>query len=325
MESVANVAMHISQAADNARQRMHEGPRRRHDANWRTPPNFKRSSKTTSGNGHGNGNGNNNLEHAREKYLDQDDIQADGLPACDYCHGLRRVRGNLPVSHPDFGKLSLCPVCGDLVKRQRSQRLYRKKADRINNFMSLTGRSEVQTFDSFNLREDEGLVTEPVRIALARARAFTRRPADFLVLHGGRGGGKTHLATAIANELKDASDGDDFAPLALRFIVPEFLELLRSGYDNGDYQEVLQLCKDVDVLILDDLGTESQSTWAYEKLFQVINYRYQRRLPTVVATNCDLRELESRIRSRLADDANVIVSIDVPDYRQREREPGLML
>jgi len=261
----------------------------------------------------------------REEYLDRDDIQADGLPACDYCRSLRQVRDNLPVTHPDFGKLKLCPICGDLLKRQRRQKLYRKKADRINNFMSLGGRSEAQTFDSFSLREDEGSVTEPVRIALARARAFAKRPTDFLVLHGSRGGGKTHLATAIANELRESRDGDELAPLALRFIVPEFLELLRSGYDNGDYQEVLHLCKDVDVLILDDLGTESQSTWAYAKLFQVINYRYQKRLPTVVATNCNLEELESRIRSRLADDDNVVISIKAPDYRQRAREPGLML
>jgi len=259
----------------------------------------------------------------RADFLDWSNIQADDLPACDYCRSLRRVRGDYPVRHPNFGQMERCPVCGPLVVRRRMQATYREKTDRINQYTCLEGRAEEQTFGNFSLRRDEGKNTNSVRIAFAQAKMFAADPTNFLVLHGTRGVGKSHLVAAIANKLRDSDE--DFPPIPLIFVVPELLELLRSGYDNGDYQEMLGLCKNVDVLILDDLGTESETGWAFEKLFQIINYRYQRQLPTVIVTNCDLNELEPRLHSRLASDENMVVEVEASDYRQLEREPGLVL
>ena len=47
-----------------------------------------------------------------------------------------------------------------------------------------------------------------------------------------------------------------------------------------------------EILVLDDLGTESATPWAQEKLFQIINYRYNFQFPTVFTT-VDLRRLTS--------------------------------
>jgi DNA replication protein DnaC len=260
------------------------------------------------------------VKAAREKYLDWDDVQEDGLPACSFCSSLRRYRALVPRGHDDFGKLLPCPVCGALAVRKRMQNLYREKQNRIEKYSLLCGEAADQTFDIFDLRRDEGDDTIPVRIAYAKAKAFADDPHDFLVLHGSRGTGKSHLAAAIANKVKDSTE--ELPPLVLFFVVPEFLELLRTGYDEGDYQELLDLSKSVDLLILDDLGAESETSWAHEKLFQVINRRYINHLPMVVATNCRLSELPARIYSRLADDRNTVVSVTAPDYRQRERNPG---
>jgi DNA replication protein DnaC len=215
-----------------------------------------------------------------------------------------------------------CEVCGDLVVRQRMQAMYRKKAKRIAAYTHLQGRAENQTFATFDLRNDEE-GTAPVRLALAKARAFAADPSDFLVLTGSRGVGKSHLAAAIANALLNSDEA--FPPLPLMFVIPDLLEMLRSGFDEGDYHRLLDLCKRVDVLILDDLGTESRTDWAFEKMFQIINYRYNTRLPTVVVTNCRLQELEPRLHSRLADDQNTVVAVNAPDYRQRKSSPGLVL
>jgi DNA replication protein DnaC len=79
------------------------------------------------------------------------------------------------------------------------------------------------------------------------------------------------------------------------------------------------------VLILDDLGEESQTSWAEEKLFQLFNHRYNHRLPTVVTTNRLPEKIDQRIWSRINDRSLVVaVEVGAPDYRlraPRERRP----
>jgi DNA replication protein DnaC len=55
------------------------------------------------------------------------------------------------------------------------------------------------------------------------------------------------------------------------------------------------------VLILDDLGSHSSTAWAQEKLFQMINHRFNARLPTVITTNLPLPKLDDRLYTRLSD------------------------
>ena len=77
------------------------------------------------------------------------------------------------------------------------------------------------------------------------------------------------------------------------------------------------------LLILDDLGTQSSTPWAQEKLFQILNYRYNARLPTVITSNHSLEEIDLRIRSRMVDpDLATIVTILAPDFRRERRGPG---
>jgi DNA replication protein DnaC len=76
------------------------------------------------------------------------------------------------------------------------------------------------------------------------------------------------------------------------------------------------------LLVLDDLGAENATAWATEKLFQLINYRYNYRMPTVITTNARLMShMDERIRSRLSDLGLVKpVQIEARDYRVRNIE-----
>ena len=136
-----------------------------------------------------------------------------------------------------------------------------------------------------------------------------------LILSGGVGSGKTHLAAALANSL--ISQG---VPV-LFFTVPDLLDLLHSQYNNGQHQDqsfeqTFEDVKTIPVLFLDDYGSEKDSKWVAEKMYQLINYRYMTRLPTVVTINVSLDSIDDRIRSRLLDSESVLeVSIDAPDYR----------
>ena len=171
---------------------------------------------------------------------------------------------------------------------------------------------------TFDLRKGEGQTTATVRLALQKARAFAVEPSGWLILTGTKGTGKTHLCAAITNAL----DGQP----ALFLNVPNLLDLLRSGYQDHSYQALLRLCQTIDVLILDDLGTEKMTDWAYEKLYQVLDYRYQAELPTVIATNCRIADLEGRFSDRLADnDLCQVVQLLAPSWRQRHTKPGVVV
>ena len=97
------------------------------------------------------------------------------------------------------------------------------------------------------------------------------------------------------------------------------LDMLRKTFSpNSDitYSESFDRMKNVDLLIVDDLGVESATEWAKEKLFQLLNHRYVSRLPTIVTTNIPLQRQEARISSRLMQgDMVQHIIIDVPDYR----------
>jgi len=79
------------------------------------------------------------------------------------------------------------------------------------------------------------------------------------------------------------------------------------------------------VLILDDYGAHSSTQWAEEKLFQLLNYRFNARLPTVITTNQPMDRTtatsgapsqELRILSRLLDpDISTVCRIEAPPYK----------
>src|SRR5262249_37603003 len=90
------------------------------------------------------------------------------------------------------------------------------------------------------------------------------------------------------------------------------------------YDKVFESVKKAKLLILDDLGSQSSTPWAQEKLFQLLNYRYNAQLPTVITSNVRLPEQDPRIRSRMADrpfsDVHVL---GAPSYAERTNDSEL--
>ncbi len=151
------------------------------------------------------------------------------------------------------------------------------------------------------------------------AQGYAEAPDGWLVLQGENGCGKTHLAAAIANYRRSKGQRVSFV------FVPDFLDHLRSTYapdSKVTYDEVFERVKNAPLLILDDYGEHAASTWAQEKLYQLINYRYNARLPMVVTTCCSLDEIETRVSSRLADSQiSLVFGIIAPDFRTDRSTP----
>jgi DNA replication protein DnaC len=142
---------------------------------------------------------------------------------------------------------------------------------------------------------------------------FAKSPDGWLVLQGVTGCGKTHLAAAIVNYRYQARKP------ALFVVVPDFLDHLRSTFSpesKVSYDQLFEKVKTTPFLVLDDFGEQATTPWAQEKLYQVINYRYNARLATVITSRTSLEEIESRISSRLSDPKiSTPFNIRAPDYR----------
>jgi DNA replication protein DnaC len=229
-----------------------------------------------------------------------------GDPNCPLCGGSGYLRRDLPIDHPDFGKLELCTCRQSQLSQLASQRLFA-----MSNLREL----KHMDFDSFEPRGRIGIApvqADSLERAYNHARHFAENLQGWLILQGNYGCGKTHLAAAVANFAVS------FGVPTLFITVPDMLDALRFSYSDPEatFEERFEEIRRVRLLILDDFGTQNATPWAQEKLFQIINFRYINQLPTVITTNLGLDEIEGRIRSRLRDPELVTrVQILAPDYR----------
>lgn len=222
---------------------------------------------------------------------------------CTRCKDRGYLRANVPYGDPMFGKLVEC-VC-----KRADQKVHTQQ-----KLLSMSGiirysRYRDASFATFN-RKVPG---KTVKSAYANAKTFADEPEGWLVLVGPCGCGKTHLAVSIAKERLAAGD------TVLVQTVPDLLDHLRDAFDPGantTYNALFEQMKTVDILILDDYGAENTTAWAREKLFQILNYRYNTMAPTVITTNV-FATIDERIKSRLSDSelVNMIEMDDAKDYR----------
>jgi DNA replication protein DnaC len=211
---------------------------------------------------------------------------------CPICKGAGYLRADVPYGHPSFGKPLACECKEAERKAKRRQQLQE---------MSNLGAFYDKSFANFNTR------VSGIQEAFSCAYEFAQNPNGWLLLIGPNGCGKTHLAAAIANQsLEDGA-------LVLFATVPDLLDHLRAAFaptSNEVYDQLFSRMREAEVLVLDDLGAQQSSPWANEKLFQLLNYRYNSRFPTVITANSrGLQGIDERIRSRLTDSSLVTTVI----------------
>ena len=236
-----------------------------------------------------------------------------GDPACPNCHGSGYLRRDLPLGHPDFGKITACTCRRKDITAQVRDRLYS-----ISNLDELSHLN----FDTFSPRGRKGIgqaQAQSIEWAYNQARLFASHLGSWIFFSGSYGCGKTHLAAAIANFTVQMG-----VP-TLFLTVPDLLDSLRFAYESSDtsFEDRFLEIRQIALLVLDDFGTQNSTGWAQEKLFQIINYRYINKLPMVITSNMSIESIEPRIRSRLLDPTLVtIVRISAPDYRRPSDDTG---
>ena len=174
---------------------------------------------------------------------------------------------------------------------------------------SIGGEVAIQTFDNF--RPVEGATR-----ALNYARRLASLESNFkwLLIYGPTGNGKSHLANAIAREVRET--GVDVRVV----LAADFFSLLKEGISSNRTEEIMRRFKDLDFLIIDDYGVEYGSDWERAKFDELMTARYAHHRHTVLTTNADVGDMPARILSRFNDrNLSRAVANSAPDYRKTKR------
>lgn len=197
---------------------------------------------------------------------------------CPRCKGAGWLRLDLPAGAADFGKIVECQ-CGIVAARRAS--VY-QAASRIP--------AEYADLD---------LATYPdKRIASVVADWWYELPSPWLMLSGDLGVGKTGLEIGLVKKALASGRSALYRPFV------ELLSDIRATYRTRDASEpdeadLVNACKAVDVLALDDIGAERVTGWAQERLFEILNHRYNERRRTILTTNLGPAEMEEHVGDRI--------------------------
>jgi DNA replication protein DnaC len=232
-----------------------------------------------------------NTSDGQTNTLDSKETKVENSAKCSICKDTGWVRKDVQIGHPSFGKAFPCRCQEDQVSKDRQEGLYR--------YSNLKNLARFNFSNLVNPKYDRDARNEKIfQETLKAAKNFTENPSGWIVFCGPSGSGKTHLAGAIAN------DQIKHDRIALFVSVPDLLDHLRSAFSPTAevfYDELFEQVRNTPLLILDDLGSQNSTPWAIEKLFQILNHRYNLSLATVITTATPIDYLEDRWRTRLND------------------------
>jgi len=179
-------------------------------------------------------------------------------------------------------------------KQIEKQRKANEQSAEINRLLSKSGLTDRYP----GCRFDTWVADNEYRDkALKNAQYYVEHFAEYrskgsgLYIIGDNERGKTHLAAGIAYELVQR-----MVPVVMTSM-SDLLSRMRSSYNDGyeSEQKLMAIMTQVDLLVIDDLGKESPSEWALEKMFQLIDARVTKKLPMIITTNYTDDELLRRL------------------------------
>ncbi len=158
-------------------------------------------------------------------------------------------------------------------------------------------------------------------------RAYVRdldanlRAGRGLWLEGTVGTGKTTLAMLVSKAALDSGHG-----VAI-YSLPRLLAEIRTTYDDDSdrtYTALLDRLTEVDLLHIDDVGTEKTSDWVLEQLYSIVNARYEEERAVIITTNLKRDDLAAQIHERTVsrlEEMCELIPLYGSDHRQ-ERYDG---
>ena len=212
----------------------------------------------------------------------------------------------------------------DMKDQEQKKRQHYKEI--INQFYSqnyISKRLKEYKFDNFKVTD---INKKEVEIAKDYTnKCINNKLENGLIITGNSGVGKTHLAASISNELIEKDI------LVLMGRLTSLLDMIKETFkDNSKSEnELIDLFSNLDMIVIDDLGTEKISQWALDKLYTIIENRNENKLPIIITTRFDRQSLLNRFyQSNDKDLSNAIIQklyqmcygIELKRYDENDKE-----
>lgn len=234
------------------------------------------------------------------------DYMENNLLICGNCHTRKQMR----LDVPGVGLRTVPVLCKCGIER-RDQEEARQKAIKEMEYIDKLRREgiSIDKYRKMTFAADDGLSPDLMNIArgYVENRAEMLRENIGLLFHGDTDGGKTFLAAAIANAMIDHCTS------AMITTIPELITAMSRDFE-ANKADILGKIARVGFLVLDDVGFERQTSYAAEKLYEIIDTRYQAHRPLIVTTNLSLDEIANPTQMEYKRPFERIVEMCQPVY-----------
>lgn len=167
---------------------------------------------------------------------------------------------------------------------------FNRKVDKLFSQSKIGYEMRNKSFDNFDVNSNTTDIIKDIKEYTKNIIIGNEKRG--LIIIGKNGVGKTHIACSIANELIQCQ-----IPVIYGTLINLLSEIKHSYDEESQFSEIqyIKMYSTVNMLIIDDLGKEKPSAWAMEKLFTIINNRYENGLPVIITTNYDQETLLERL------------------------------
>ena len=215
----------------------------------------------------------------------EDFKDSDGLLVCGKCGKRKQKLITLTRNGVEVPMVVpvMCKCKSEAYKQQQARDKQEKEMEAISKLRKeslMDSRFRSISFQNFVLNQYN---EKCFRLCKRYATAFDKMMEKNmgLLMYGGVGTGKTFAAACIANYLLDQK----IPVVMISFI--KLLELLEKNADN----DIIQNLQSAKLLVLDDLGAERRTSYALEKVYNIIDARYRSKLPVILTTNLTMDEM----------------------------------
>lgn len=254
----------------------------------------------------------------------------DGLKHCSVCNEPIQTIINHPFTGEERIVNCICKCEVEKMKREEEERRNyerQKEIEKLQKSSLLGDRYKNTRFDNTIIGENN-MFDE----AFKRCRNYCEVSSKVLengygiYIYGDSGTGKTHLTACMVNELIKQNRPTLFTNFF------EISQIIRGTFKNNKDSEIDMIDKisNIDFLFIDDLGTEKvtkngEDNWLQEKIFEILNKRYNNKKPTVFTSNYSLEELISarglmeKTVDRILEMSSLILKIEGVSHRIKNR------
>ncbi len=204
--------------------------------------------------------------------------------ACENCTGYpcqkKTVKGMHVLIQEEYGELTIRHYFCDYYKKAQEQSRATKQFNRAKIPRMYVGK----TFEDYKVDAGNSNAIKGAKYVIEKETS--------LYLFGSPGTGKTFLAAIMAQEFLKKGKSVIFGD------VPSLLDQLKGTFNEDSetkLDDLMDTLSGVDVLILDDLGTEVSTEWACERLYLIINSRYNEGKITIVTSNYAPEQAAARL------------------------------